>query len=89
MGMPEFEPGTAVEVLYPRSKAEEHGDRAAWHWLPGCIEEICGPDEWLVCVTSRQVATEEDGTPALPGTPDDDLYFPMCFRDASEIRAAS
>jgi hypothetical protein len=56
--------------------------------MPGVIEEVCGPDEWLVCVTSREVATEEDGSPALPGTPDDDLYYPMCFRDASEIRAA-
>lgn len=84
--MDKFPEGTPVEVKYPYTEAEARGDRNAWPWLPGVIEQVCGPDEWLIVVTAREVATGEDGKPAQDGTPDDALYFPCCFRDSSEIR---
>ena len=31
--------------------------RESWPWLPGVIEQQCGPDEWQVTVLARQVAT--------------------------------
>jgi hypothetical protein len=81
-----FEEGQPVEVRYPRSKAEEQGDRDAWPWLPGVIEEVCGPDEWSVVVYLPRL---EDGTPAPADAPDDELFFPVCFRDSSELRAVA
>ncbi len=81
-----FPDDSPVEVRYPRSKQEKDGDRAAWPWLPGSIVEQCGPDEWYVCVEVRELATLEDGRPAPDGTADDDLFFPCCFRDSSEIQ---
>ena len=46
----------------------------AWSWLPGTVLERCGPDEWRVRVDAPEL--EEDGT------------FPVCYRAASELRAA-
>jgi hypothetical protein len=46
------------------------------------IEQHCGPDEWEVVVEAREVAMLEDGSPA----PDGDLYYPLVFRDRSEIK---
>ena len=34
----------------------------------------------------RALAVLDDGRPAPDGTADQDLYYPCCFRDASEIR---
>jgi hypothetical protein len=62
--------------------------RDQWPWLPGTVEEVCSADEWLIVVEDRSVATLEDGTPAPADADDDDVYFPMCFRDSSEIRRA-
>jgi hypothetical protein len=84
--MSEFEPGTPVLVKYPRSRAEERGDRAAWPWLPGTIEEVCGPDEWSVVVDLPQM---EDGTPAPADAAGDDVYYPVCFRDSNELRTVA
>jgi hypothetical protein len=47
--------------------------------------EQCGPDEWLVCVEDRDVAVLRDGRPAPRNTASRNLYYPMCFRDSSEI----
>ena len=55
----------------------------------GCQESIveqCGPDEWRVCVEDRDVAVLRDGRPAPRNTASRNLYYPMCFRDSSEIR---
>jgi hypothetical protein len=81
-----FPGDSAVEVRYPRTRQEQAGDRAAWPWLPGTILSQCGPDEWRVCVEARELATLEDGSPAPAGTAGGDLFFPCCFRDATEIR---
>lgn len=48
--------------------------------------EQCGPDEWQVCVEDRDVAVLRDGRPAPRNTASRNLYYPMCFRDSSEIR---
>ena len=81
-----FPDGSPVEVRYPRSKQEERGDRSQWPWLPGSIIEQGAPDEWYVCLEARELAALEDGRPAPDSTADDDLFFPCCFRDSSEIR---
>ena len=81
-----FPDDSRVEVRYPRTRQEEHGDRAAWPWLPGSIIEQCGPDEWQVCVEDRDVAVLQDGRPAPHNTASRNLYYPLCFRDSSEIR---
>ena len=81
-----FPNDSLVEVRYPRNLQEELGDRSRWPWLPGSILSQCGPDEWHVCVAVRELATLEDGCPAPAGMADEDLFYPSCFRDASEIR---
>jgi hypothetical protein len=81
-----FPGDSRVEVRYPRTGQEEHGDRSAWPWLPATIVRQCGPDEWQVCVEDRDVAVLRDGRRAPKGTASRNLYYPMCFRDSSEIR---
>jgi hypothetical protein len=81
-----FPDDSRVEVRYPRTRQEENGDRAAWPWLPGSIVEQCGPDEWRVFVEDRDVAVLRDGRPAPRNTASRNLYYPVCFRDSSEIR---
>ena len=84
-----FPDGSLVEVRYPRTRQEGLGDRSAWPWLPGSILSQCGPDEWHVCVEASELAMLDDGSPAPDGTADEDLFFPCCFRDASEIRCVT
>ena len=73
-------------IAEARTRQEELGDRSAWPWLPGSILSQCAPDEWHVCVEARELAVLDDRSPAPAGTADEDLFFPCCFRDASEIR---
>jgi hypothetical protein len=77
---------TRVLVRYPTTEEQEAGDRADWPWLPGTIVEQCGAGEWEIVVEARELATLEDGSPAPDGTPDDELLYPVCFRDATEIK---
>lgn len=81
-----FPDDSLVMVKYPRTTADEHADRDRWPWLPGSIIQQGGPDEWLVCVEVRDLASLEDGRPVPPGTAEEDLFYPCCFRDAAEIR---
>ena len=60
-----FPDESPVEVRYPSSKQEEHGDRERWPWLPGTIVEQCGPDEWYVC--GGQGAGRAGGWPTRGG----------------------
>jgi hypothetical protein len=82
----QFPDETPVLTRFPRTEAEKQGDRPAWPWLPGTVLERCGPDEWRVCVEVRELATRRDGSKPRSNTPPHKLYFPCCFRDASEIR---
>jgi len=79
---PERQPGQPQDEHLAALRAE----RETWPWLPGIIEQQCGPDEWLVTIEDRRLAVAEDGSPAPEGTPDEDLLFPQCFRDSSEIQ---
>jgi hypothetical protein len=76
----------AVEIRYPLP-GNEQSDRASWPWLPGTIIAVCGPDEWQVCIEVRKLATLEDGRPPRRNTPDHKVFYPVCFRDSSEIRS--
>ena len=80
-----FPDGTAVLVRFPRHKAEEQGDRDAWPYLPGVIEQRCAEDEWQIIVQSPEL---EDGTAPPPDTPDEDLFYPLVYRDRRELRTA-
>ena len=82
----EFPDGTEVWVRFPGSAAESKNPREEWPWLAGVVIEWCGPDEWQVQVTAREVATLEDGEPGPGGDADEDLWHPLAFRDSSEIR---
>jgi hypothetical protein len=84
-----FPNDSLVEVPFPRSEQEENGDRVAWPWLPGAIVHQCGPDEWLICVTDHEVARLCNGLRAPRGTSPLKLFYPQCYRDASEIRPRS
>lgn len=57
------------------------------HGCRGTVEQQCDPDEWLITIEDGRLAELQDGSPAPQGTPDDDLLFPQCYRDSSEIRA--
>jgi hypothetical protein len=77
-----------VLVRYIAQSSWKTVPRDQWPWLPGVIENQCGPDEWLVTVYDRGLAMLEDGSPAPDGTPDEDMFFPQCFRDSSELKLA-
>ena len=66
-----------VEVRYPLTREQEHADRDAWPWLPGWVVSVCGPDEWQICVQAPELATQDEG----------ETWYPVCFRDASELRS--
>lgn len=74
----------ALPVRLPGTGLE---DRAAWPWLPGTILAQCGPEEWRVAVEVRELATLGNGTPAPEDTADEDLYYPVCFRNPDELRS--
>ena len=51
--------------------------RTAWPWLPGWVVSVCGPDEWEICVQAPELAMQHEG----------ETVYPVCFRDASELRS--
>ena len=75
---PAFPEDSWVQVRYPLTREQEHGDRAGWPWLPGWVVARCGPDEWEIFVQAPALATWHEG----------EAWYPVCFRDASEIRLA-
>jgi hypothetical protein len=75
-----------VLVRYPAPGMTHETPRDQWPWMAGVIEQQCGPDEWLVTVYARELATLEDGSPAPEVTPAEDMFFPQCFRDSSELK---
>jgi len=77
-----------VLVRYPAPGMTHETPRDTWPWMDGVVENQCGPDEWLVTVYAREVASLEDGTPVPDETPGDDTFFPQCFRSAEELKLA-
>jgi len=72
-----FPEDSRVEVGYPLSRKHERGDRAAWPWLPGWVASVCGPDEREICGQAPGLASQYEG----------ETVYPVCFRDASEVRS--
>ena len=68
-----FPGGTPVLTPFPVTPEQGRGDRDGWPWLPGRVLSRCGPDEWEIHVLAPELG-DGDGT------------FPVCFRDASELR---
>ena len=66
-----------VEVRYPLTTEQEHADRAAWPWLTGWVVSQSGPDEWEIWVQAPGLARQLEG----------ETVYPVCFRDASELRS--
>ena len=71
-----FPDDAPVLVRFPRTGAEEQGDRGSWPWLPGTVVQQVGPDEWQVLVEAPELAEEDGG----------ELLYPVCYRDGSELR---
>jgi hypothetical protein len=57
---PERQPGQSDDEHLAVLRA----DRERWPWLPGTIEQQCGPDEWLVTIEDRRLA-KRDSEPQL------------------------
>jgi hypothetical protein len=55
--------------------------------LPGSILNQCGPDEWHVVIEVLALAEPDPSVPN--GDAPENLLYPACFRDASEIRAVT
>ena len=82
-----FPDDSPVWVRYPL-KGSTQADalpRDQWPWLPGSIISQCGPGEWQVLVEVRELATRKDGARPRKDTANRNLYYPICFRDVSEI----
>ena len=66
-----FPEDSSVEVRYPLTSEQEHGDREAWPWLPGWVVSECGPDEWEICVQApnspSRTRTAKPTARVLPG----------------------
>ncbi len=62
-----FQEDSWVDVRYPLTAGQEHGDREAWPWLPGWVVSVCGPDEWEICVQAPELAMEHQGETVFPG----------------------
>src|SRR5436305_8401080 len=80
--------GLAVLTPFPVTDAEAAGDRASWPWVTASVVEQCGPDEWTLVIEIPETGRLANGEPAPAGTPGDDVYYPIVFRDAGEIRPA-
>ena len=76
MTEPVFPEDSWVEVRYPLSSEQKNADRDGWPWLPGWVVAECGPDEWEICVQAPPLAIQHEG----------EAWYPVCFRDSSEIR---
>ena len=81
-----FPNGLAVLTPYPATDTEAQGDRASWPWVTARVVSQASPDEWVLGVEIPGTARLADGTPAPDGTPDDETYYPVVFRDSGEIR---
>jgi hypothetical protein len=83
-GQNPFPDDSPVLVWFPLPDANSH-DRSSWSWLPGSILSQCGPDEWHVVVEVPALAEPD---PSIPnGDAPENLVYPACFRDATELRA--
>lgn len=78
--------GAWVLTRYPARGMTSETPRGEWPWWVATVEQQCGPDEWQLMVWGQELAELEDGSPAPDGTPDDEAFYPLCFRGYDEIR---
>jgi hypothetical protein len=76
MTEPVFPEDSWVEVHYPLTSEQKNADRDVWPSLPGWVVAQCGRDGWEICVQAPELATWYEG----------EAWYPVCFRDSSEIR---
>jgi hypothetical protein len=83
---PRFPEGSTVLVWHPPCGADTR-DRSTWAWLPSSVVSQCCTDEWCIVVEAPALAESD---PSLPdGDAPENLLYPLCFCDSSEIRAVS
>ncbi|MGI8330383.1 hypothetical protein ACRYCC_10485 [Actinomadura scrupuli] len=82
----QFPDDSPVLVWYPLPGADQH-DRDVWAWLLGSILTRCGPDEWHVVIELPALAEPDASMPNVDAP--ENLLYPTCFRDSSEIRAVT
>lgn len=78
--VPQLSDGEAVLVWY--CGADEH-DRSTSARLPDSIVSQGCPDEWCIIVEAPELAEPDTSPP--DGDAPENLLYPMCFRDSSEI----
>ena len=72
-----FPDDSPVEVRYPLTSEQEHGDRAAWPGCPAGWSASAAPTSGRsACRLAELAIPDEDG----------EATYPLCFRDASELR---
>ena len=71
-----FPDDAEVEARYPLAGQMV---RDEWPWLPATILRQCGPNEWYVRIDVDELAEPDE-------LGDDLMWYPACFRDASELR---
>ena len=71
-----FPDGLAVLTPFPITDEEIAGGRDSWPWVTATVNAQVGDDEWELVITAEEAVTDDDGTP----------YYPVVFRDSSEIR---
>ncbi|MET8863614.1 hypothetical protein ABZW11_11710 [Nonomuraea sp. NPDC004580] len=81
-----FPEDTLVLVRYPL-REDRNDARDSWPWLPGTVLAQCGRDERRVVVEVPALAIPHPNVPN--GDAPENLLYPACFRDATEIRAVS
>ena len=79
----QFADDGTVLVWYPPRGADDQ-DRSTWAWLPGSIVSQRCPDEWYVVVEDPELAEPDPSVPN--GDAPENLLYPACFRDSSELR---
>jgi hypothetical protein len=82
----QFPDDSTVLVWYPPCGADAR-DRSTWAWLPGSIVSQCCPDEWYVVVEVPKLAEPDPSVPN--GDAPENVLYPACFRDSSELRRIS
>ena len=75
-----------VEVRFPLTAEQAQGDRAHGRGCPGGSLKCAAPMSGRSWSRRPGLGRTEAGEIPAPGVPDDELFFPSCFRDASEIR---
>ncbi|MFI7639099.1 hypothetical protein [Nonomuraea sp. NPDC049400] len=81
-----FPEDTPVLVRYP-VRDDQREDRNSRPWLPGTVLEQCGFDERRIVIEVPALAEPDLSVPN--GDAPENLLYPACFRDATEIRVVS